>query len=246
MRNIKVIVEYDGRRYLGWQKLGDTDKTIQGKFEATLEKMTEEKIDVIGSGRTDSGAHSRGQVANFKTESTMTLLEMQDYLNYYLPKDIVIKEIEEVPERFHSRYNAKEKQYSYYVWNHRVPSVFDHHHSFHYVEKLDMDKLNEACEKLVGTHDFLGFSSLRNSKKSTTRTIDSITVSEDENGMLRFTFVGNGFLYNMVRIIMGTILEIGDGTLDVSVIDDIFDNKVRRDAGKTVPAQGLFLESVTY
>lgn len=245
MRNIKLTVEYDGRRYSGWQRLGDSDKTIQGKIETTIEKMTEEKVEIIGSGRTDSGAHSRGQVANFKTESTMSLLEMQDYLNYYLPKDIVIKEIEEVPERFHARYNAKEKQYSYYVWNHRVPSVFDHHHSYHYVEKLDLDRLNEACEKLVGTHDFLGFSSLKKSKKSTTRTIDSITV-EEEDGMLHFTFVGNGFLYNMVRIIMGTLLEIGDGTLEVSIIDDIFEQKVRRDAGKTVPAQALFLDSVTY
>lgn len=245
MRNIKLTIEYDGRRYSGWQRLGDSDKTIQGKIETTIEKMTEEKIEIIGSGRTDSGAHARGQVANFKTESAMSLLEMQDYLNYYLPKDIVIKEIEEVPERFHARYNAKEKQYSYYVWNHRVPSVFDHHHSYHYVEKLDLDRLNEACEKLVGTHDFLGFSSLKKSKKSTTRTIESITI-EEEDGMLRFIFVGNGFLYNMVRIIMGTLLEIGDGTLEVSVIDDIFERKVRRDAGKTVPAQGLFLDSVTY
>lgn len=245
MRNIKLTIEYDGRRYSGWQRLGDSDKTIQGKIETTIEKMIEEKIEIIGSGRTDSGAHARGQVANFKTESAMSLLEMQDYLNYYLPKDIVIKEIEEVPERFHARYNAKEKQYSYYVWNHRVPSVFDHHHSYHYVEKLDLDRLNEACEKLVGTHDFLGFSSLKKSKKSTTRTIESITI-EEEDGMLRFIFVGNGFLYNMVRIIMGTLLEIGDGTLEVSVIDDIFERKVRRDAGKTVPAQGLFLDSVTY
>lgn len=245
MRNIKLTLEYDGRRYQGWQKLGDSDKTIQEKIESILEKMTEEKIELIGSGRTDAGAHARGQVANFKTESTMSLNDMQGYLNRYLPKDVAVKEIEEVPERFHSRYNAKSKQYSYYVWNDKVRSVFNHHHSYYHPMTLDLEKMKEACEKLVGTHDFLGFSSLRKSKKSTVRTIESISIEENE-GLLRITFVGEGFLYNMVRILVGTLLEIGDGTLDISVIDEVFDAKVRKTAGMTVPAQGLFLDEVTY
>lgn len=122
MRNIKLTMEYDGKRYLGWQRLGDSDKTIQGKIENVIQQMTGEKIEIIGSGRTDGGTHARGQVANFKTASALSLKEMQSYLNKFLPQDIVIKHIEEVPERFHARYHAKGKQYSYYIWNAEIPS----------------------------------------------------------------------------------------------------------------------------
>lgn len=245
MRNIKLTIEYDGRRYQGWQRLGDSDKTIQGKIESVLSQMTGEKIEIIGSGRTDAGAHARGQVANFKTESTLTTLEMVSFLNRYLPGDIVIKEATEAAERFHARYNVKGKQYSYYVWNDPIPTAFYRHHSFNQPQKLDLEKMQAASEKLIGTHDFISFSALKKTKKSTVRTIDSIKI-ERVGGMLHFTFSGNGFLYKMVRIMMGTLLEIGSGKLDISAIDEILASQVRQNAGETVPAQGLFLDEVYY
>ncbi|MEX1551534.1 tRNA pseudouridine(38-40) synthase TruA [Enterococcus sp. C50] len=245
MRNIKLTIEYDGRRYLGWQRLGDSDKTIQGKIEAVLKQMTGETIEIIGSGRTDAGAHARGQIANFKTESTMDCLAMCEFLNRFLPGDIVVKKVEEVPERFHARYNASGKKYSYYVWNNPIPTAFERYHSFYVPQELNLDAMNEACKRLVGTHDFIGFSALKKSKKSTTRTVEKITIEKD-GSMLHFTFVGNGFLYKMVRIMMGTLLEIGAGKMPVAAIDEIFEQKVRKSAGETVPAQGLFLDEVYY
>lgn len=245
MRNIKLTIEYDGKRYLGWQRLGDSDKTIQGKIESILTQMTGETIEITGSGRTDAGAHARGQVANFKTESELSLVKMQEFLTRYLPRDIVVKKVEEVMERFHARYNATGKQYSYYVWNDVIPTAFNRHYSYHYPKELDLDKMNEACQKLVGKHDFIGFSSLKKTKKSTVRTIEKLTIEKDGN-MLHVTFVGDGFLYNMVRIIVGTLLEIGEGTMPLEKIDEIFTNKVRQEAGITVPSQGLFLDEVYY
>lgn len=140
MRNIKMTIEYDGKRYQGWQRLGDSDKTIQGKIENIIHQMTGEKLEIVGSGRTDAGTHAKGQVANFKTESDLSLDDMLDFFHQYLPQDIVVTQLEEMPERFHSRYNAKGKQYSYYVWNQRIPSAFYKNYSMHVPEKLDMKK----------------------------------------------------------------------------------------------------------
>ncbi len=245
MRNIKMTIEYDGGRYQGWQRLGDSDKTIQGKIENTLSEMTKTKIEIIGSGRTDAGTHAKGQVANFKTTSNLDLMAMRDHLNTYLPRDIIVKELEEVPERFHARYNVSGKKYSYYVWNTVVPSAFERNYSYHYPEQLDVEKMNEACSKLIGTHDFIGFSALKKTKKSTVRTIDEITIHR-EGDLLHFTFVGEGFLYKMVRIMMGTLLEIGAGVMEPTYIDAIFESGIRSDAGMTVPSQGLFLDEVSY
>ncbi len=245
MRNIKMIIEYDGSRYLGWQRLGDSDRTIQGKIENVISEMTGSKTEIIGSGRTDAGAHARGQVANFKTSSDMKLAEMLTYINHYLPQDIVVKDLEETDERFHSRYNVLGKKYIYNVWNNPIPSAFDRKYSFYFPENLDIGNMEKACKLLVGTHDFLAFSSLKKSKKSTIRRIDHISI-EKEATMLKFTFIGEGFLYNMVRIIMGTLLDIGRGTMEPEYIDEIFKNQTRSDAGVTVPAQGLFLEEVYY
>lgn len=240
-----MTIEYDGGRYLGWQRLGDSDKTIQGKIETILSAMTGEKTEVIGSGRTDAGTHAKGQVANFKTESTMELPAMLDHLNRYLPRDIIAKKVEEVPERFHARYNASGKKYSYYVWNNTVPSAFERNYSYHHPVQLDIKKMDEACRKLIGTHEFIGFSSLKKSKKSTVRTIDDISIRQ-EGDLLHFTFVGEGFLYKMIRIIMGTLLEIGAGVTEPETIDAIFESGVRSDAGMTAPSHGLFLDEVYY
>lgn len=245
MRNIKMTIEYDGGRYLGWQRLGDSDRTIQGKLENVISEMIGTRTDIIGSGRTDAGTHARGQVANFKTTSNTVLKEMQEYINHYLPQDIVVKKLNEVHENFHSRYNVVGKQYSYYICNKSVPSVFDRKYSFFYPESLDIDKMNAACSRFVGSHDFIGFSSLKISPKSTIGRIDKISIYK-ERDLLRFVFIGEGFLYNMVRIMMGTLLEIGIGSKESKYIDEIFISKTRSDAGFTVPAQGLFLDEVYY
>lgn len=245
MRNLKLTIEYDGTRYLGWQKLGNSDKTIQGKIENILKQMTGVKTEIHGSGRTDSGTHARNQIANFKTESSLPLPEMLSFLNRYLPQDIVVKEIVEMPERFHARYNAVGKKYSYYVWNQEVPSAFEKNYSFHVAEKLNLPLMKQAGEKLLGTHDFQGFSALKKTKKSTVRTIHAITI-EQVGPLLHFTFIGDGFLHKMVRILVGTLLEIGTEEKSLNDIDQIFSVKVRSEAGYTVPAQGLFLDEVYY
>jgi tRNA pseudouridine38-40 synthase len=245
MNNYKLTIEYDGARYLGWQRLGNSDKTIQGKIEHVLSQLTGEKIEIIGSGRTDAGTHARGQVANFKTAAALEVGEVLSTMNHQLPRDIVIKELAAVPERFHARYNASGKKYSYYVWNNPIPSAFKRNYSFHYERKLDLALMEQACRKLIGKHDFIGFSSLKKSKKSTVRTIKELSI-QTEGDLLHFTFVGDGFLYKMVRILMGTILEIGAGERDLATIDAIFEQKIRSSAGATVPAQGLFLDEVYY
>lgn len=245
MKNIKMIIEYDGSRYLGWQKLGDTEKTIQGKIERILTNIIGSDIEIVGSGRTDAGTHARGQVANFKTGADVNLMQLQAQLLRYLPQDIIVKNLVEVPERFHARYNATGKKYSYYVWNQLIPSAFNRHYSFYYPETLHMDKMNQACERLLGTHDFLGFSALKKTKKSTIRTLKECSI-QSEGDCLHFTVVGDGFLHKMVRIIVGTVLAIGDGSKEIDCIDEIFSSKVRKYAGETVPAQGLFLDEVYY
>lgn len=245
VRNIKLIIEYDGKRYLGWQRLGDSEKTIQGKIENVLQQMTNEKIELIGSGRTDAGVHARGQVANFKTAVKLTTSEMIRYLNQYLPQDIVVKQAEEMPDRFHARYHVTGKKYSYYLWNDVIPSAFDRFYSYYLPQQLDIDCMQEAVEYLVGQHDFLGFSSLKKSKKSTIRTIDEISIDR-EGSLLHFTFIGDGFLYHMIRIIMGTLVEIGLRERSIESINHIFEHKKRQEAGITMPAQGLFLDEVYY
>lgn len=245
MRNLKLMIEYDGHRYLGWQRLGDSDKTIQGKIERVLTQITHENIELIGSGRTDAGTHAKGQVANFKSQylgSTMALLEA---LNQQLPQDIVITEVEEVPERFHARYNVKGKKYTYFVWNAPIPSAFERQYSYHYPVPLKIHLMEEACQQLLGKHDFIGFSALKKTKKSTVRTLQEVSITREGN-LLCFTFIGDGFLHKMVRILMGTLLEIGSGQRSVETIHAIFQQQVRSEAGATVPAQGLFLEEVYY
>lgn len=245
MRNIMLKIQYEGSRYLGWQRLGNSDMTIQGKLEDVISRMTGEDISIIGSGRTDAGVHARGQIANFTTSSNMTLSEMKTYMNHYLPKDIVIWNISEAPERFHSRYNVKGKKYSYYIWTGEVQPPFIRKYSWHMKESLDLVKMMEASAKLMGTHDFIGFSSLKKTKKSTVRRLDSIEFEMDGD-MLVLNFIGDGFLHNMVRILTGTLLDIGSGKVNLEIIEEIFKSGIRSEAGITVPPHGLFLEEVYY
>ncbi len=245
MKNIKLTIEYDGTRYRGWQRLADSENTIQGKIEKVLSIMTGEVIEIIGSGRTDAGAHALGQVANFKTNSNISEKDIKDYCNQYLPEDIVIKNVGKVDERFHARYNATSKKYLYRVWNSKAPTAFHRKYTYHVPQELDLKAMKRAVGLLVGKHDFRAFSSVKSKKKSTEREVYSIEILE-LGEEINFIIHGNGFLYNMVRIIVGTLLEIGEGKRKVESISEIFKEGERAKAGITVPAQGLYLYEVYY
>ena len=203
MKNYKITVQYDGTRYNGWQKQGNTPNTIQEKFEQILYKLCGKETPVFASGRTDAGVHAIGQVANFKCNTELSVEELMAYLNRYLPSDIAVTAIEEADERFHSRLNAKTKTYEYRIALSK-PDVFIRKYVYPVEEKPDLVKMREAAEQLLGKHDFKGFSSVGRSKKSTVRTIHSIRIEED-NQLLIIRICGSGFLYHMVRIIAGTL-----------------------------------------
>ena len=246
MRNIKMIIEYDGSRYDGW-KVTSTGKavTIQDKIENVLEKMLGKKTELIGAARTESGVHSYGQVANFKTDSDMKLYQMKHYLNRYLPQDVAVIEIEEVPERFHSSFNAKSFIYQYKISVAEVNNVFERKYNYYSFDKLDIELMKEAAKVLLGKHDFKAFSDNKRMKKSTVRDIYSIDIYGDNNEVI-ITIHGDDFWPNMVRIIVGTVIEIGRGDREVSTIKNILESKDRSLAGDTAPAQGLFLQEVLY
>lgn len=245
MRNFKLLLAYDGSRYKGWQRLGNTDQTIQGKLEAVLTKMVGSPVEIIGSGRTDAGAHAMGQVANFHAETTMTPDEICNYLRHYLPEDIGVLSVTEVDQRFHSRYHASKKTYVYRIWNSDRPCVFERKYVWAVRDQFDLSAMKKASEVFLGTHDFLAFCSNKHFKKSSVRTIYRLSIDQigDE---LRFTVTGDGFLYNMVRIIVGTLLAVGRGDLCAEDISDILNQKNRELAGETIPAKGLCLMEVTY
>ena len=244
MRNLRLDLCYDGTRYRGWQRLPGKDDTIQGKLETTLSRILGESVEISGSGRTDAGVHARGQVANFHCDSTMTAEEILSRLRRYLPEDIGIYSCRDVSQRFHARLNAKEKTYRYRIWNSQAPCVFDRRYVVVMEEKLDLDAMNRAAELLRGEHDFSAFCGNAKMKKSTVRFIRSIEIIRvGEEVQLRFT--GNGFLHNMVRILVGTLVEVGRGERKVSSIPELFGSK-RAEAGFLAPAKGLCLEEVMY
>lgn len=245
MNNYKMILQYEGTRYQGWQRQESTENTVQGKLELLLTRMCGQKVEIQGSGRTDAGVHARGQVANAHLETRMTPEEIQDYMNRYLPEDIGVLSVEMVPDRFHSRLLAKGKTYCYQVINSGIPHVFDRRYAYVYKEKLDVGAMRRAAEQLTGAHDFAAFTSAKKSKKSTVRTIDSITI-EQEGDILRFLFSGDGFLFHMVRILMGTLLEVGEGKRRPEEMAGILAGRDRSLAGPLVPAVGLTLMEVRY
>ncbi len=244
MRNIKLTIAYDGSRYRGWQRLGDSDKTIQGKIEAVLSRLTGEAVEINGSGRTDAGAHANAQIANFKTQAVFTIDELLEFCRTYLPNDIVVYEAKEMPDQFHARLNAVSKRYLYRIDNGKFPSVFDRYYAWHIERPLLPSIMREAAELLCGKHDFTSFTSDKAKSKSV-RTINSIEIVESSR-MIEIIYDGDGFLYNMVRIMTGTLVEIGLGERKVNNITEIFDAKNRTVAGQMAPAHGLFLQSVSY
>ena len=244
MKNYKITIQYDGTKYNGWQRQGNTKNTIQEKFENVLEIMCGKKTEIFSSGRTDAGVHALCQVANFKCETHLSEDEIMDYLNSYLPDDILVTSISVAGERFHSRLNAVSKTYEYLIATQK-PDVFLRKYVYRTNEAPDTEKMKSAATLFLGSHDFKGFSSLGKTKKSTVRTINSLEIEEDCD-IIVVRVNGSGFLYNMVRIIAGTLLEIGCGNLDEDIIDKVFEEKIREYAGPTLPACGLKLVEVFY
>lgn len=245
MTNYKLTIQYVGTRYDGWQRQGNTDNTIQGKLETLLSRLFGFPVEIIGSGRTDAGAHAYGQVANFRVPVDLPEQDVLEYMNLYLPKDIAVSRVEKVDDRFHSRFNVKRKTYQYRIWNSCISNVFEKNFVYEMTDALDVDRMKEAAIYLIGEHDFKAFCSNKRMKKSTVRTIYEINIEELEPE-IRITITGNGFLYNMVRIIVGTLLEIGMGEKKPSDVPAMLAGKDRRTTGYTVPPSGLMLMEVEY
>ena len=243
-RNIRLQICYDGTRYKGWQRLAGIENTIQGKLEQTLCRILGEEIEVSGSGRTDAGAHAVGQVANFHCESLTPCDEILRELRRYLPEDIGIESCQEASPRFHARLNCKSKTYRYRIWNSDKPCVFDRRFVYVMPDALDVDLMQQAAELLIGEHDFSAFCANKRMKKSTVRRLDSITIGREQEELV-LTFTADGFLYNMVRIMVGTLIEVGLHKREADSIPALFGAK-REEAGYLVPPQGLCLMEVNY
>ncbi len=245
MRNIRLTIQYEGTRYQGWQRQESSENTIQGRLEHIISRMCGRETELQGSGRTDAGVHAMGQVANFHTDSQLSVEEMMAYINRYLPQDIAVVAATEVSERFHSRLNAVGKCYRYRVINSTVPDVFRRRCAQEVEQPLNIKAMRQAAKLLTGEHDFKAFTSAKRGKKTTVRYIDSIDISRDRD-IITFTFKGNGFLYHMVRILVGTLLEVGTGARTAQSVTDILLSLDREQAGPLAPAKGLTLEEVYY
>ena len=244
MRNLRLDICYDGTRYRGWQRLPGKEDTIQGKIETALSRILGEPIEISGSGRTDAGVHAKGQVANSHCESNMAAGEILANLRKYLPEDIGIYSCKDVSPRFHARLNAKEKTYQYRIWNSEAPCVFERRFVTVMPEQLDVKAMEEAAQLLLGEHDFSAFCGNAKMKKSTVRYIRSIEIQRCGEEV-RLWFTGNGFLHNMVRILVGTLVEVGRGERRAESVTELFGGK-RAEAGFLAPGQGLCLEEVMY
>lgn len=245
MRNIKLVIEYDGKEFNGWQKQPNK-LNIQGTIEKAIEAITKEKVELMASGRTDAGVHALGQVANFKTNSNIPIDKFAIAINSNLKKSIIIKSAEEVDEKFHSRLSCKKKTYRYIMNNSKYGTAIYRNLETCIKEKLDIEKMKEAVKYFEGEHDFKAFKASGTSSKSSVRTIYKAEVIEKENDRIYVELTGNGFLYNMVRIIVGTLVEVGMGKIEPQDIKGIIDSKDRKNAGKTLPPQGLYLLRVEY
>ena len=244
MRNLRLDLCYDGTRYRGWQRLVGTENTIQGKLETALSRILGETIEISGSGRTDAGVHARGQVANFHCESQMPADEILRALRQYLPEDIGVISCKDCSPRFHARLNALEKTYLYRIHNSESPCVFDRRYVAVMPEPLNLTAMKNAAELLCGEHDFSAFCGNPKFKKSTVRYIRSATVEHCGEDIC-ITFTGNGFIHNQVRIMVGTLIEVGRGERQLDTIPLLFGGK-RADAGFLAPPQGLCLMEVRY
>lgn len=251
-KNLKMVISYDGSGYLGWQRLGESQKkkSIQSCLEVVLQEILNMNIKIAGSGRTDAGVHAKGQVANFYVPSSfltdkVSLEKLRRDCNHKLPDDIQILSIEEVANDFHSRYSATGKTYIYYLDTRETPCVFSRKYSLWVGNKLDVDVMKECSGLFIGEHDFRGFSSEKDMKKNTIRRIYNITFRKEKH-LLAISITGDGFLYNMVRILIGTLLEVGRGERTLEQVRFALDNPKRKYAGITIHSSGLFLYKVDY
>ena len=245
VRNYKMLLAYDGTRYFGWERQQNTDMTIQGKLESVLEKMCGTYVEVVGCGRTDAGVHAKGMVANAKFETELSPVEICVYMNHYLPDDICVREVSVASERFHSRYNATGKTYCYTCYVGEFKPLFDRKYVYTVEQPLDIERMRNAAEYLVGEHDFASFCANKKMKKSTVRIVDKIDIVK-KGEYLYLTFHGNGFLHHMVRILTGTLLEVGFGKRTPENMVELLEAKNRALAGVTAPAQGLCMMKVDY
>lgn len=243
--NYKMIIAYDGTRYYGWEHQPNTDMTIQGKLENVLMLMNGSPVEVIGAGRTDAGVHAKGMVANVRLDTAMTLTEIQDYMNRYLPEDICIREVRAASDRFHSRYNALGKTYCYTCYVGALKPVFNRRYVYIPEQIPDVKRMQEAAGYLTGTHDFMSFCHNPKMKKSTVRKVDRIEIVR-KGDYLNFTYHGTGFLQYMVRILTGTLLEVGYGERAPESMKELLEARNRALAGFTAPAKGLCLMEVDY
>ena len=244
MRNIKLTIEYDGKEFNGWQKQPNK-LNIQGTIEQAIKSITGEDVELNGSGRTDAGVHAIGQVANFKTNSQIPIEKFAIAINSRLKRSIVIKKAEEVDEKFHSRLSCKKKTYRYVINNSEEGTAIYRNLETHIPQKLDVEKMKQAVKYFEGEHDFKAFKASGTSSKSSVRTIYKAQVIE-EGDRIKIELTGNGFLYNMVRIISGTLVDVGLGKIKSEDIPSIIESGDRTKAGKTFPAHGLYLVEVKY
>ena len=268
MINYKATISYDGTNYKGWQVQSNTSDTIQGKLQDILEKLAGEKVEVIGSGRTDAGVHAIAQVANFHLEETaleklpncateacnnkaMADKQLLFYINERLPRDIAINSLERVDDKFHARFNAIEKTYRYRIHVSPIANVFEKRFVYTYLDyPLDIDFMRKAAGLMLGKKDFKAFCGNKHMKKSTVRTLNKIDIKEitDENGLreISIDYTGDGFLQNMIRIMTGTLIEVGSGRRKAESISETIQSLNRENAGYTAPPQGLSLLEVKY
>lgn len=256
MKNYKLKISYDGTRYYGWEHQPDKE-TIQGKLEMVLARMCglnpdpseffgeDAPVEVIGAGRTDAGVHAKAMVANVMLETNFSCEEIRDYMNQYLPDDIAVTDVREAAERFHARYKAAGKTYQYTCFDGPVRPVFNRKYYTPIDQELDVEAMQQAAQYLIGEHDFKSFCGNPRMKKSTVRLVDSIEIRRSK-GYVYFTFHGTGFLQNMVRILVGTLLEVGLHRMEPQQVEEILEAKDRKLAGPTAPAKGLCLEKVDY
>lgn len=244
-QNYKMILQYEGTRYDGWQKQGNTGTTIQEKLETVLERLTGEPVEVCGSGRTDAGVHAMGQTANFYLGRKWDAVQLKQEMNRYLPEDIAVISLEYAPERFHSRFHAKKKVYTYQIETGEKCNVFVRRLQYHLEQELDVEAMEKAAKLLCGTADYRSFCGNKNMKKSTVRTVEHINVIRD-GSLVVLHVTGSGFLQHMVRIIAGTLMEVGLGKRPWDSMTAILEAKNRQAAGFTAPAKGLCLSGVLY
>lgn len=245
MRNIKLTIEYDGKKFNGWQRQPDK-LNIQGTIEKAIETVTKEPVELNASGRTDAGVHALGQVANFKTNSQIPIEKIPIAINTNLKRSIRIIKAEEVDERFHSRLSCKKKTYRYIINNSQNGTAIYRNLETHIPMKLNIEKMQEAVKYFEGEHDFKAFKASGTSNKNSIRTIYKAEVIQMPNEKIYVELTGNGFLYNMVRIIVGTLVDVGVGKLKPEEITNIINSQKRELAGKTLPPQGLYLVNVEY